>query len=104
MVAFANGPDIGHIVGGLVLVSLTIGLVVDKPLALKITGALCLLFALFLPISVFNPLSVGDYLAEGKEPPSFPGSLIWLIPLEMFLLFSAHVLDARFAAARQDSR
>jgi REP element-mobilizing transposase RayT len=34
--------------------------------------------------------------AEGKESPSFPGSLIWLIPLEIFLLFSAHVLDPRF--------
>ena len=95
-VALSVGINIWHVVMGLLLVALTIGLVMNKSFALKTTGVLCLLFAIIIPVLVFDLTAIGDYMVAGKEPPSFPGSLIWLIPLDIFLLFSAHVLDPRF--------
>jgi hypothetical protein len=60
---------------------------------LKVTARILLLVAITLPVIVFNPLAVGDYLASSTIPPEFPEALFWVIPLDLFLLASAYLLD-----------
>jgi hypothetical protein len=86
-------PSTAHIVLALALCLLAIGLFKGKQAALRVTGAVCLVAAIFLPVGIFNPFAAGDNFALGKEPPSFPGALAWVVPLEIFLLASAYLLD-----------
>ena len=84
---------------GLVLSTLAIiiavGLLRGSPISHRIAAAICLLSALFLPIAIFNPFAVGDYLAQSKDPPHVASTLLWLIPLELALLGTVFVLDRR---------
>ncbi len=99
--AWALEVTAGRIILALAACTLAFGLVKNDPATLRLTAAICLLAALFLPVAVFNPLAVGDYLAAGAQPPAFPGALLWVAPLEIFLLASAYVLDLRAGANRE---
>ncbi len=90
---WAADVTVGGIIVALVLCLLAFGLSANNGAALKAMAVTCLLTALALPVEIFNPLAVGDYLAAGEEPPPFPGALLWAVPLEIFLLASAYVLD-----------
>jgi hypothetical protein len=54
-----------------------------------------LLYALILPVGLFNPFAAGDYLLAGQEPPTIGETLLWLIPLEALLLLEICILDPR---------
>lgn len=99
--AWALEVTVGGIILALALCTLAFGLVRNDSATLRLTAAICLLAALSLPLAVFNPLAVGDYLAAGEQPPSFPGALLWVAPLEIFLLASAYVLDFRTGVNRE---
>lgn len=77
------------------LLSLAYGLWRQHGFALRCAAMILLLVAIVLPPGIFNVFSAGDYLAAGEEPPSILSSLVWLIPLEVFLLGAAYVLDVR---------
>ncbi len=99
--ALALEVTAGRIILTLALCALAFGLARNDSAALRLTAAICLLAALTLPMAVFNPLAVGDYLAAGEQPPSFPGALLWVAPLEIFLLAFAYVLDLRTGVNRE---
>lgn len=99
--AWALEVTAGRIILALALCTLAFGLVKNHSTTLRLTAVICLLAALTLPMAVFNPLAVGDYLAAGEQPPSFPGALLWVAPLEIFLLASAYVLDLRTGVNRE---
>lgn len=63
--------------------------------ALRLAAVICLLVVVLLPIGLFNPFTAGDYMAAGKEPPSVVQTLLWLIPLEVFLLAIVFIIDPR---------
>ena len=83
----------GRVVIVISLMVLAVSLALNKVSALKITGALCIVFSIFAPLALFNPFSVGDSLLAGKAPPDVASSLALFIPLEILLIFSAYFLD-----------
>jgi hypothetical protein len=91
------------VVGGLVLVSvaasLGVGMLMNRPFALRGGALICVLLALALPIGLFSPFSVGDYLAEGHQPPSVTANLLWMVPLILLLLLTAYIVDPRDSRA-----
>ncbi len=94
-----HGMTAPRIILALALCALAYGLARNDQEMLRLTGGMCVLAAIALPVTVFNPLAVGDYLAEGSQPPDFPGALAWMVPLELFLLAFAHVFGLKPADA-----
>ena len=64
-------------------------------LALRTIAFIILMIALILPIGVFSPFTAGEQILAGGAPPSIAGTLIWLIPLEIFLLAVIYLIDPR---------
>jgi hypothetical protein len=89
-------PDLWHIFFAAVLIFWAFGLFQQRPSALKFTGAICLLPAIFVPMGVFNPFAAMDSV-------SFPiySTLLWLVPLELLALTSAYVLDRPDESSRE---
>jgi hypothetical protein len=77
------------------LLGLAFGVFKDRPLALRTLAFLCVLTALILPFGVINPLAVGDYLAQGRQPPTVEATLLWAVPVDLLLLFVAFLIDPR---------
>lgn len=65
------------------------GIAARWQIALRVSAAILVLAALFLPIGVFNPFAAAD----GIELPSLAATLVWFIPVELCLLLAAWVLD-----------
>ncbi|MCB2184514.1 MAG: hypothetical protein KQH63_21025 [Desulfobulbaceae bacterium] len=61
----------------------------------KITAAAVLFTAIILPVGIFSPFTVSDYMAAGAQPPSIGKTLLWLIPLEVLLLGLVFLLDPK---------
>lgn len=76
-----------------VLTLLGICVALQVRMALRIGAAILLVAAFVLPLGVMNPFTAGDYLAQGQEPPSMASILGWLIPVEIFILAVAWLLD-----------
>jgi hypothetical protein len=79
----------------IVTLCLSFGLFQQYRWALRATGVVFLLCAVLLPVGIFNPFTAGDYLTAGKELPSVGRTLLWLIPVEIFLLASVYIIDPR---------
>ena len=62
---------IHHSTVGLVVSVLTLalaaGVLMDRPLALRLTALLCLLAAFVLPLGLLNPYAAMDYFREGRS-------------------------------------
>ena len=80
------------LLGGL---SLSFAYVIAKQYrwALRLAAAVLLGLAVFLPIGLLAPFTAGDYLSAGKEPPPLTETLLWLIPLEISLLWIVFLID-----------
>jgi hypothetical protein len=63
--------------------------------ALRGVAFIFLMIAIILPAGLFNPFTAGDYFAAGMEPPAISQTLIWLIPVEIFLLTVIYVIDPK---------
>jgi hypothetical protein len=85
----------------LVLIAWSCALLKVAPMAMRFTGAICLLAALFLPLGIFNPFAAMDSAVSGSNPSSIMQSLIWFVPIEVILLASAYILDFSQATATQ---
>lgn len=92
----------GGLIAVLVLIAVAIGVLRDRRLALRCAAAICVLMAFILPVGIFNPFAVGDYLAQGHEPPSVSMTLIWLLPIEVALLFATWIIDPPRKARQAD--
>jgi hypothetical protein len=93
--AYAFGVNIGRLLFVGLLLWLAFALARLAPAAMKAAGVLCLLGAVFVPFAVLNPFAVGDYLAQGIDPPTISQTMYWLVPTELFLLLSAYIFDWR---------
>ena len=80
------------LLGGL---SLSFAYVIAKQYrwALRLAAAVLLGLVVFLPIGLLAPFTAGDYLSAGKEPPPLTETLLWLIPLEISLLWIVFLID-----------
>lgn len=94
--------SIGGLIAALVLIAIAIGVLLDRQLALRCTATICMLMAFILPIGIFNPFAVGDYLAQGHEPPGVSMTLIWLLPIELVLLLATWIIDPPRKARQAD--
>lgn len=65
------------------------GLAVRWNVALRVAAALLLIGALLLPLGVWYPFAAVD----GVELTAVSATLVWFIPVELFMLLSAWVLD-----------
>jgi hypothetical protein len=88
----------------LVACALGVGVLKDHRWALRGTAAICLLFAVALPLSVFNPFVAMDLYRVGKPAPTVPETLIWLLPLEAVLLLTAFLLDPKNPNVNTDTK
>lgn len=71
------------------------GLIRQNRLALRGVAFIFLMLAITLPVGLFNPFTAGDYFAAGNEPPSVSQTLIWLVPVEIFLLSIIYIIDPK---------
>jgi hypothetical protein len=78
-----------------ILSILSYGLLKELTWAFRSTAFLYLIIAILLPVWIFNPLRAGDYLMAGKQLPEIEDTLLWLIPVELFLLVVVYILDLR---------
>lgn len=78
-----------------ITLGLSYGLFKQHHWALWTTIIIFLLYALILPVGLFNPFTAGDYLLASKEPPTIGETLLWLIPLEVLLISAICILDPR---------
>lgn len=63
--------------------------------AMRTAALIFVLAAIILPVGVFNPFTAGDNLLAGEGLVSIMSTLLWLVPLEFFLLGVAYALDIR---------
>jgi len=63
--------------------------------ALGLIAGILLLVAVLMPVGVFNPYRVGDYMVAGQQMPSVAKTLLWFIPLETLLIAAVFVIDPR---------
>lgn len=91
------GFDPSRIMVIVFLLAVAWGLAMSHVLARRFTAVLCLLFAFIIPFGMLSPFYAGDLMAAGIPPPTITEMLVWMIPLECFLLGSAYVLDLRLA-------
>jgi hypothetical protein len=84
----------------LVIAGLIFGLLKSSIVAYRAVAVICLLVAIITPIGIFNPFTAGDYFSEGIDPPSVGSTAIWLVPMEIGLLFTAFFLDFRGVVAK----
>ena len=63
--------------------------------ALRLIAAILLFVAVLMPVGIFNPFRVGDYMIAGKQTPSEVQTLLWLLPLEILLLAIVFIIDPR---------
>jgi hypothetical protein len=77
----------------LVEATLGAGLLVGNVFARRAAALLLVLAAIGLPIGYINPFNAGDMMAEGGTAPSIPSILLWMMPLELLLLFLAWAVD-----------
>ena len=80
---------------GVLLLGLAFAIYLKYTWALRTVAAVCLLVVIILPIGLFNPFTAGDYITSGKEPPSIPQTLLWLVPLEALLVSIVFIIDPR---------
>jgi hypothetical protein len=73
----------------IVLICWVLSLIKQIRFVLKITGAMCIVFAMFLPIAIFNPFAALD----GVQSPPVSTVLLWIVPIEIIALASAYILD-----------
>lgn len=99
--AYHYGVNLGRAIFIALLLWWAVSSVRLSPLALKISGALSLLLAVFFPLAILNPFAAGDYLAQGLEPPGVAETMYWLVPLEIFLLAAAYVFDYTAVSGQQ---
>jgi len=92
-VYFAVHKSIAGPVAAVLAVGLAVGVLMDRPFALRCTAAICVLAAFILPVGILNIFAVGDYLAAGRQPPMVAASLLWVVPIVLLLLFVALLID-----------
>jgi hypothetical protein len=93
LAAVVHNTKIARSLLGTAFIALALFLVKQKRWALRTAAGLLVLTACLLPVAVFDPFAAGDHLAAGEEPPTISGSLVWIIPVELLLLFSVYILD-----------
>ncbi len=86
---------LNNIIFGALLFGLAFGVFRQYRWVLRGTSFVLLMLAIILPVGVFNPFTAGDYLAVGKETPSVPQTLMWLIPVEFLLLAIIFIIDPK---------
>ncbi|WP_455198563.1 hypothetical protein, partial [Kaarinaea lacus] len=82
---------------GIIIISilclLGFGLVRCWDRAKHLLAAVLLFSAIVTPIGFINPFHAGDQIARYGNAPAIAEILIWLVPLEIFLLVIAWLLD-----------
>jgi hypothetical protein len=92
---FACHASVAALVLAVPLVGLVLGILKDRPFALRTVSFLCVLTAFILPFGINYPLAVGSHLAQGRQSPTVMTTLLWLVPIEFVLLFVAFLVDPR---------
>lgn len=81
------------LIKSLVFAALGVGLLLGKVFARRATALLLVLAAIGLPIGYINPFNASDMMAAQGTAPSLGHILLWMVPLEMLLLFTAWAVD-----------
>ena len=84
---------IQNIISGSLLFGLAYAIYRQYRWALRLIAAILLLVAVLMPVGIFNPFRVGDYMVAGQQTPSVAQTLLWLIPLEILLLTIVFIID-----------
>jgi len=93
-IAAASGPTMmSHLVFGVLLAGLGFSVFRQYRWALRLTAAICLVIAVFLPIGILNPFTAGDDMLADKNPSTVFNTLAWVIPLDALLLAIAYFID-----------
>lgn len=77
----------------LILAALGVGLLFGNGFARRATALLLVLVAIILPVGYMNPFNASDMLAEQGTAPSVTSILLWMVPLEIFLVFAIWAVD-----------
>ena len=77
----------------LIVAALGFGLLLGNVFARRATALLLVVVAIGLPIGYLNPFNASDMMAEGGTAPTVTAVLLWMVPLEIALLFLAWAVD-----------
>lgn len=93
------GWDHGFETARLVVLGLTLalvwGLARGRLWGRRAATVLCLLVAIGLPGAYLSPFAAGDAMAQGLAPPTIGELMVWIVPVEIFVLGLAWALDLR---------
>jgi hypothetical protein len=77
----------------LIEAALGVGLLLGNLFARRAAALLLLMVTIGLPIGYINPFNASDMMAGGGTAPSLASILLWMVPLELLLLFIVWAVD-----------
>ena len=90
---FGHGWSLFLFIKAVVEAALAAGLLLGNLFARRAAALLLLLVAIALPIGYINPFNASDMMAGGGAAPSVASILLWMVPLELLLLFVVWAVD-----------
>lgn len=93
MLLLAQTWSLATFIEALIFAALGAGLLLGNAFASRATALLLLLIAIALPIGYLNPFNASDMMAGGGTAPSVAVVLLWMVPLEILLLFIVWAVD-----------
>src|SRR5579885_2590164 len=85
------GPEYAlfAVIKDLIVAALGVGLLLGNTFSRRATALLLVLLAIGLPLGYLNPFNASDMMAGQGEAPSVASVMLWMVPLEVVLLFMA---------------
>jgi hypothetical protein len=93
LMALGRDWSVFTLIKELIMVALGTGLLLGNAFARRATALLLVLVAIGLPLGYMNPFNASDMMAGQGTAPSVPAILLWMVPLETFLIFAIWAVD-----------